>query len=369
MSQRNEAKTIYLPPTFIGAQPPSTTNPVGGGFNVGNNHGGSDHHGNDHSFAYLEAWGNRKNNIEQNYAITMGNLRNLINQELQVVKSKFAIATNSPTELLTIEVNARNELAAIKTAEFGVTWPAAISFYGVNPIGKTEDDFWGIYNANPTKVDPDKLLKDWTNSYYSAHVSSVLLHQINTVNNDAIPFKDSLTFLSDFNKEILNKFGGSINHVAQGLQNNVSGKRVTSYAEALATFEKVNANPAIKLSAHDAQAVVNALNALNVATLGDNMIRLGKAFGVVGYGFQAYAVLDKTRHGAATGDWKPLLLELQAIGMAAGAGAVLGAGLAVLLPLIMPPAAAIILGALILAAVASQIDAAKVDEINGWFVS
>jgi hypothetical protein len=261
MSKRDYPNALHIGPTFIGAQPPSGTNPIGGGFNV-NHHGSDDHHGGDTSFAYFSAYEGREQNIRNNYAITMSNLAKLIDQELQVLRAQMAIGNNSPTDLLSIEVNIRGELVGIKTNELVGVTQTANSFYGVSPIGKTMDNWWAIYNANPQWVDPAKLLADWTASYYAAHVAMILNNQINAINAQALPYKESLIFLSDFNKEVFQKFGASASQVAQGMQNNISGKKVRSYAEALSTFEKISNNPAIKLNAQDKQAVVSALKAL-----------------------------------------------------------------------------------------------------------
>lgn len=367
MAQNDYPNALHIGPTYIGAQPPSGSYPMGGGFNV-NHHGSDDHHAGDSSFAYIDAFEARGENIRNNYAITMANLSNLISQELQILRSKVAVGTTSPSELLSIEVNIRGELVGIKTNELAGVTQTANAFYGVSPIGKSTDEWWGIYNSNSSTVDPDKLLQDWTASYYAAHVASILTNQINAINADSLPYKDSLIVLSDVNKEILQKFGASAAQVAQSMQDNIAGKNIRSYAEALAVFEKVSNNPSIKLNAQDTQAVVSAIKALDAATMADNMTRLGKGFGVVGYTFQASTLIEKTSSGFETGDWKPLLLELEAIGVGAGAGAIGAAIFSFFAFGFVGPATSIVVVALILASAAAYFDAAKVDEINQWFI-
>ncbi|TFF14302.1 lipid II-degrading bacteriocin [Pseudomonas sp. BCA14] len=186
---------------------------------------------------------------------------------------------------------------------------------------------------------------------------------------EAAAYKDAVSFVADTNERILEKYGANMSKIAQDLQAGVSGKKVRSYAEALATFERVSANPNIRLNAQDTQAVVDALNALDKATLADNIKRLGKGFGVVGKIVQAETVGEKVISGYQTGDWKPLMLELEAMAIGAGAGAVLAVGVAFALPAFASATAGIIIVSIAMAAAASYIDAEKVDEINNFFLN
>lgn len=110
-------------------------------------------------------------------------------------------------------------------------------------------------------------------------------------------YKAAVSFLADTNKYILETYGANLSKVAQDLQSNISGKKIRSYNEALASFEKINTNPNLRLNAKDTQAVVDALNALDKETFANNVNRLGKAFGVIGKIVQAEAIREKThRH-------------------------------------------------------------------------
>ncbi|MHC8315474.1 colicin-like pore-forming protein [Pseudomonas sp. LB3P31] len=181
---------------------------------------------------------------------------------------------------------------------------------------------------------------------------------------EAKAYKDAVSFLADINKSILAKYGENMSKVALGLQENISGKKVRSYADAMKTFEKVRINPNIKLNVRDTQAIASALQALDRATLADNVTRLGKAFGVVGKIIQLNAVLDKTILGVERGDWKPLGLELESIGLGIGAGALLAVGMALFFPIFAASAAGVVMVAILMAIMAAYLDAQKVDEIN-----
>jgi len=181
-------------------------------------------------------------------------------------------------------------------------------------------------------------------------------------------YKRAVSFLADTNKHILEKYGANLAKTAQGLQSNISGKNIRSYKEALASFEKVSANPGLKLNAKDTRAVVEALNALDNATFADNVNRLGKAFGVVGRIVQAEAIREKIVFGVETGDWKPLGLEVEAIAVGTLAASAVGVLAAIAFAfLTVSPILSVTLVALLMAGIASYIDADRVDEINGYF--
>ncbi|NUU34422.1 colicin-like pore-forming protein [Pseudomonas sp. C2B4] len=183
-------------------------------------------------------------------------------------------------------------------------------------------------------------------------------------------YKEAVSFLADTNKHILEKYGAELSKVAQDLQTNISGKKIRSYDEALASFEKINSNPNLKLNAKDTQAVVDALNALDKATFADNAKRLGKAFGVTGKIVQAEAIREKTIIGIQTGDWKPLGLEIEAI--AAGALAAYAAGILLagfFATIGSPVLLSVPIAALIIASAASYFDSETVDEINKYLIN
>ncbi|MHC8305305.1 colicin-like pore-forming protein [Pseudomonas sp. PB3P13] len=183
-------------------------------------------------------------------------------------------------------------------------------------------------------------------------------------------YKDAVSFLADTNKHILEKYGANLAKTAKDLQNNISGKKIGSYSDAMATFEKVSTNPRLKLNAKDIRAVVDALSALDKASFADNVNRLGKAFGVVGKIVQAEAIRQKTIIGIETGEWKPLGLEVESLAvgtLAAFAAGALFASLFALtttLTVISVPVVAVIM-----ALSASYFDVDKVEEINNYFLN
>lgn len=183
-------------------------------------------------------------------------------------------------------------------------------------------------------------------------------------------YKDAATYASDTGKEIANRFGNQVAQAANDMQKGIAGKRIGSYQEALKAFEKLSQNPGLRLNAKDSAAVAQALEALDKATLGDNMLRLGKAFGVTGGVIQAAGLVDSAVSGFKTGDWKPFLLELESavVGKVAGslAGAMAGIALGLLVSAPVAAVAGTVVAAVFIGAASSYFDTEKVDQINQW---
>ncbi|MCK3844445.1 colicin-like pore-forming protein [Pseudomonas sp. W15Feb34] len=177
-------------------------------------------------------------------------------------------------------------------------------------------------------------------------------------------YLDGLSFVADANEKALQKYGANLSGIAKALQSNVSGKNIRSYTQAMVTFEKVTLNQKTWLSHPDRQAVVNALNAFGKETFADNVTRLGKAFGVVGKIVQAEKIYNHTVHGFLTGDFKPLMLELEAMALGIGVGAVLAVVTAFFFPVFVTTTMGAVVVSVMMASAAAYIDAEKVDQIN-----
>lgn len=175
---------------------------------------------------------------------------------------------------------------------------------------------------------------------------------------------DSVNFAAASGERILQKYGANMSNIALEMQASISGSKIRSFNDAMTTFEKVRVNPNTRLSAQDTKAVVDALRALDKATFADNVTRLGKAFGVVGYISQANSVREAAAVGFETGSWKPLMLELEAMALGIGAGALLAVIFALTAPVWSSTAVGVVVVAVLMAAIASLFNAKSVDKIN-----
>ncbi len=92
---------------------------------------------------------------------------------------------------------------------------------------------------------------------------------------------------------------------------NFQGKTIRSYDEAMASVNKLIANPNLKINAADRDAIVNAWKAFDAEDMGNKFAALGKTFKVADYVMKANNVREKSIEGYQTGNWGPLMLEIE----------------------------------------------------------
>lgn len=92
---------------------------------------------------------------------------------------------------------------------------------------------------------------------------------------------------------------------------NFQGKTIRSYDEAMASVNKLMANPDLKINAADRDAIVNAWKAFGAEDMGNKFAALGKTFKAADYVMKANNVREKSIEGYQTGNWGPLMLEIE----------------------------------------------------------
>ncbi|WP_249826448.1 colicin-like pore-forming protein [Escherichia coli] len=92
---------------------------------------------------------------------------------------------------------------------------------------------------------------------------------------------------------------------------NFQGKTIRSYDEAMASINKLMANPDLKINAADRDAIVNAWKAFDAEDMGNKFAALGKTFKAADYVMKANNVREKSIEGYQTGNWGPLMREVE----------------------------------------------------------
>lgn len=92
---------------------------------------------------------------------------------------------------------------------------------------------------------------------------------------------------------------------------NFQGKTIRNYNDAMASLNKVMSNPAMKINQADKDALVNAWKALNAQDMANKLGNLSKAFKAADVAMKAEKVRQKIIEGHETGNWGPLMLEVE----------------------------------------------------------
>lgn len=106
------------------------------------------------------------------------------------------------------------------------------------------------------------------------------------------------------------KYKALSREIASNIQN-FQGKRIRNYEQAIASMNKLMANPNMKIKAADKTAIINAWKSFNADDMGNKFAALGKTFKLADYGLKAKNVAEKSIEGYNTGNWGPLMREVE----------------------------------------------------------
>lgn len=106
------------------------------------------------------------------------------------------------------------------------------------------------------------------------------------------------------------KYKALSREIASNIQN-FQGKRIRSYEQAMASMNKLMANPNMKINAADKTAIISAWKSFNADDMGNKFAALGKTFKLADYALKANNVREKSIEGYNTGNWGPLMREVE----------------------------------------------------------
>ncbi|XMD04371.1 hypothetical protein H0S68_24610 (plasmid) [Serratia sp. AXJ-M] len=154
---------------------------------------------------------------------------------------------------------------------------------------------------------------------------------------------------------------------------NFQGKKLRSYDDAMKSLNKILSNPGVKINKGDKDAIVNAWKSFKANDTAKKLENLSKAFAVASVALKVEKVREKSIEGYETGNWAPLMLEVESwvlSGVAASVAltifsATLGAAL---LAAGIPAVTVGIMGIIVAGTVAALIDDNAVEYINNEII-
>lgn len=150
---------------------------------------------------------------------------------------------------------------------------------------------------------------------------------------------------------------------------NFQGKTIRSFDDAMASLNKITANPAMKINKADRDALVNAWKHVDAQDMANKLGNLSKAFKVADVVMKVEKVREKSIEGYETGNWGPLMLEVESwvlSGMASAVALGIFGGIVstFLVAGSLPATVAMIGGIITISYLASLIDAEVTEKIN-----
>ncbi|WP_423270938.1 pore-forming bacteriocin colicin Y, partial [Escherichia coli] len=172
-------------------------------------------------------------------------------------------------------------------------------------------------------------------------------------------------YLGDKYKALSREIAGNIK--------NFQGKTIRSYDEAMASVNKLMANPDLKINAADRDVIVNAWKAFDAEDMGNKFAALGKTFKAADYVMKVNNVREKSIEGYQTGNWGPLMREVESwvvSGIASAVAlAIFSATLGAYLLAVGASAAVVgIIGIIIASFIGALIDDKFIDRLNNEII-
>ncbi|MEE4411951.1 MULTISPECIES: colicin-like pore-forming protein [unclassified Serratia (in: enterobacteria)] len=186
---------------------------------------------------------------------------------------------------------------------------------------------------------------------------------------------DASGIIADAGEKISNHIGGQFKSYADEIVNNIrnfQGRSIRSYRDALASFNNVMSNPSMKVNQGDKEAIINAMRSVNAQDMANRLGHFGKFFKAADIVMKIEKIREKSIDGYKTGNWAPLMYEVESMVLSGLAGAVaLGFVTSVLSAFALPVTVAVALAVAFSIAIAygaSFIDAGLVARFNNEVV-
>lgn len=187
--------------------------------------------------------------------------------------------------------------------------------------------------------------------------------------------KEALTktseLIADMGDKIGEHLGDKYKAVAKEIADdikNFQGKSLRTHEQTMASLNKIISNPNLKVNQGDKDALINAWKSLNAGDMANKLGNLSRAFKVADIALKAEKVREKSIHGYETGDWGPLMLEVESwvlSGVAAGVAIGLFGAILSMLPVSGLALTAItIVGIMAISYLSSKIDDKIAEKIN-----
>lgn len=276
------------------------------------------------------------------------------------------------------------------SSETGSTTSNTLSgFTGVSTSKNTGAGGWESITRqiHQGKIPPDFILKDGkigiaANKKFlevpaltAAYSESMKQKKANDEKN--LLLKTS-AIIADSGQKISEKLNVHFSSIAKEIANDIKnfhGKKIRKASDATKTLNKIvnSTNPRMKLSNADRVSAIKALKAYNINVFANNFKNLGTSFKVADIAMKSQIIIDKTIVGFETGNWSPLMLEIEAMAVSgifssAAIGLVGALITAYLVPSSLLASVLTIAAVIAFTILASFIDISLIEKINNYLV-
>lgn len=167
------------------------------------------------------------------------------------------------------------------------------------------------------------------------------------------------------------RLGKSYQTAADEIANNIKnfqGKRIRNFNDAMASLNKIMSNPSMKINKGDRDALIHAWRYTNVNDMANKLSNFGRFFKIADLVIKAEKIREKSIEGYESGDWKPLMLEVEAMVLSGVASSVALAIVTGILSLFSMSVLPVIAAILVISIASSFIDASLAERLNNKLI-
>ncbi|MGT8856423.1 colicin-like pore-forming protein [Enterobacter sp. 186315] len=194
--------------------------------------------------------------------------------------------------------------------------------------------------------------------------------------NEADALLQASDIISDVGEKVSKTLGNKYNLVAKDIAGNIKkfqGKNIRNFNDAMKSLNKLISNPNMKINQADKNALINAWKHVNASDMANKLGNLSKGFNIAGTVLKIEKVREKSIVGYETGNWGPLVLEVESWIVSGVAGSIaLGLFSAIVGSALLSAGVSLtivgIMGIIVAVIVSSMIDDKLVDKINNEIV-
>lgn len=179
------------------------------------------------------------------------------------------------------------------------------------------------------------------------------------------------TIVSSSAEGISKRLGKNYQLAADEIANNIKnfqGKRIRNFNDAMASLNKIMSNPGMKINKGDRDALAQAWRYTNTTDMANKLSNYGRFFKVADLVIKAEKIREKSIEGYETGNWKPLMLEVESMVLSGVASSVALAIVTGILSLFSISALPVIAAILVISIVSSFIDASLAERLNNKLI-
>ncbi|MDG6894539.1 hypothetical protein A6A20_02605 [Volucribacter amazonae] len=245
---------------------------------------------------------------------------------IEILESALNILDNAENSLSNLQIEANNKfdnllknnivrLSNFKDFKDSKPWLISAAYESnIAHFGSTRmrQEYIRLWREN-IEIPQSKILIE--KQKIEATLSKLL--DINDILNKRIEYlkqkelQTNAEYISTFFEHISEKYGLLAEKEAKKLADSVKGKKIRNIDEAIKALDKYNKNFNKKINKKDREAILKALESLDMKSISNDLYNFNKVFKYTGTVFSVASLIEKIKEGYESDNWTPFYIEVE----------------------------------------------------------